>query len=219
MNWLFRTLSTSVGKKQLMAVTGLLFLLFLATHLLGNLSVYGGAASFVSYAEHLHALGNLLVAAEVIMAAALIIHVCTAVFLFFQNRSARPVKYAVDKSGGGRTFSSQAMPYTGLLVLGFIGVHLATFSHHIVDQTTRNIFQIAADVFSHQDIPGDLSTRRARGRLSCPAWSLERLSDGGGQSSQVYAFYSEAEHRLCRDRGARLRFAAARHSGDALGGL
>ncbi len=41
MNWLFRTLSTSVGKKQLMAVTGLLFLLFLATHLLGNLSVYG----------------------------------------------------------------------------------------------------------------------------------------------------------------------------------
>jgi succinate dehydrogenase / fumarate reductase, cytochrome b subunit len=150
MNWLFRTLSTSVGKKQLMAVTGLLFLLFLATHLLGNLSVYGGGASFVAYAEHLHALGNLLVAAEVIMALALIIHVCTAVVLFFQNRSARPVKYAVDKSGGGRTFSSQAMPYTGLLILGFIGVHLATFSHHIVDQTTRNIFQIAADVFANK---------------------------------------------------------------------
>ncbi len=150
MNWLFRTLSTSVGKKQLMAVTGLLFLLFLATHLLGNLSVYGGGASFVAYAEHLHALGNLLVAAEVMMAAALIIHVCTAVVLFFQNRSARPVKYAVDKSGGGRTFCSQAMPYTGLLVLGFIGVHLATFSHHIVDQTTRNIMQIAADVFAHK---------------------------------------------------------------------
>ena len=150
MNWLFRTLSTSVGKKQLMAVTGLLFLLFLATHLLGNLSVYGGGASFVSYAEHLHALGNLLVAAEVVMVLALLIHVSTAVFLFLQNRSARPVKYAVDKSGGGRTFSSQTMPYTGLLILGFIGVHLATFSHHIVDQTTRNIFVIASDVFSHQ---------------------------------------------------------------------
>ncbi len=150
MNWLFRTLSTSVGKKQLMAVTGLLFLLFLATHLLGNLSVYGGGASFVTYAEHLHALGKLLVAAEVMMAVALIIHVCTAVVLFFQNRSARPVKYAVDKNGGGRTFSSQAMPYTGLLILGFIGVHLATFSHHIVDQTTRNIFEIAVAVFSHK---------------------------------------------------------------------
>jgi succinate dehydrogenase / fumarate reductase cytochrome b subunit len=148
MNWLFRTLSTSVGKKQLMAVTGLLFLLFLAVHLLGNLSAYGGGAAFVAYAEHLHALGKLLVAAEVVMALALIIHVCTAVVLFFENRAARPVRYEVDKSGGGRTFSSQTMPYTGLLILGFIGVHLATFSHHIVDQTTRDIFQIAAEVFS-----------------------------------------------------------------------
>ena len=149
MNWVTRTFSTSVGKKQLMAVTGFLFLLFLTGHLLGNLSVYGGPASFVSYAEHLHALGKLLLAAEIGMAVALIIHVTTAVFLFFENRRARPVRYAVDKGGGGRTLSSQTMPYTGLLILGFIGVHLATFSHHIVDQTTRNIFQIAAAVFSN----------------------------------------------------------------------
>ena len=151
MGWVVRTLSSSVGKKQLMAVTGFLFLLFLTTHLLGNLSILGGPAAFVAYAEHLHALGNLLAAAEVGMAVALIIHVSTAVFLFFQNRSARPIKYAVDQSGGaGRTFSSQTMPYTGLLILGFIGVHLATFSHHIVDQSTRNIFQIAVAVLSQK---------------------------------------------------------------------
>jgi succinate dehydrogenase / fumarate reductase cytochrome b subunit len=139
-----------VGKKQLMAVTGLLFLIFLVTHLLGNLSIYAGAAAFVAYAEHLHALGNLLLAGEVVMLAALIIHLSTAVVLFFQNRAARPVQYEVDKSAGGRTFSSQTMPYTGLLILGFLGVHLATFSHHIVDQTTRNIFQIAVAVFSQK---------------------------------------------------------------------
>ena len=150
MNWFFRACSTSVGKKQLMAVTGLLFLLFLTTHLLGNLSVYGGPAAFVSYAEHLHALGKILVLAEVGLIIALIIHLTTAVFLFFENRRARPVKYAVDKGGGGRTFSSQTMPYTGLLILGFIGVHLATFSHHFVDQSTRNIFQIAVAVFSNK---------------------------------------------------------------------
>jgi len=150
MNWVMRTISTSVGQKQLMAVTGLLFLLFLTTHLLGNLSLYGGPAAFVAYAEHLHALGKLLLAAEVGMVAALIVHVTTAVFLFFGNRRARPVRYAVDKSGGGRTFSSRTMPYTGLLILGFVGVHLATFSHHLVDQTTRNIFQIAMAVFSQK---------------------------------------------------------------------
>jgi succinate dehydrogenase / fumarate reductase cytochrome b subunit len=150
MNWVIRALSTSVGKKQLMAITGLLFLLFLTTHLLGNLSVYGGPAAFVSYAEHLHDLGKLLVAAELGMAIALFIHVCTAIFLFLENRNARPVKYVVDKSGGGRTFSSQTMPYTGLLILLFLAVHLSTFSHHIVDQSTRNIFQIATQVFSHK---------------------------------------------------------------------
>jgi succinate dehydrogenase / fumarate reductase cytochrome b subunit len=149
MTWFFRTLGTSVGKKQLMAVTGLLFLLFLVTHLLGNLSIYGGSAAFVGYAEHLHALGKLLAAAEVLMLAALIIHLMTALVLFFQNRAARPVGYQVDKSAGGRTLSSQTMPYTGLLILGFLAVHLATFSHHIVDQSTRNIFQIAVAVFSH----------------------------------------------------------------------
>lgn len=151
MNWVTQALSTSVGKKQLMAITGLLFLLFLTTHLLGNLSLYAGPASFVAYAEHLHALGKLLVAAEVGMAVALFIHVCTAIFLFLENRSARPVKYVVDKSGGnGRTFSSLTMPYTGLLILLFLAVHMGNFSHHIVDQSTRNIFQIAADVFSHK---------------------------------------------------------------------
>jgi succinate dehydrogenase / fumarate reductase cytochrome b subunit len=149
MKWFFRAFSTSVGKKYLMAASGLLFLLFLTTHLLGNLSIYGGPAAFVSYAEHLHALGKLLVAAEVGLVVALIIHVTTAVFLFFENRRARPVKYAVDKGGGGRTLNSLTMPYTGLLILAFIGVHLATFSHHFVDQSTRNIFQIAQAVFSH----------------------------------------------------------------------
>ena len=150
MNWICRTLSTSVGKKQLQAVTGLLFLLFLATHLLGNLSIYGGRAAFVAYAQHLHALGKLLLAAEVMLAAALIIHVILGLILFFENRSARPVKYTMDKSGGGRTFSSQTMPYTGLLILGFIGVHLSNFSHHLVDQTNRTIFQITVEVFSHK---------------------------------------------------------------------
>jgi len=151
MIWVARIFSTSIGKKQLMAVTGILFLFFLTTHLLGNLSIYGGIGAFNAYAEHLHALGKLLVVAEVGLVVALIIHVTLAVILFFENRKARPIKYAVDKSGGGgRTFSSQTMPYTGLLILAFVGVHLANLSHHIVDQTNRNIFQIASEVFANK---------------------------------------------------------------------
>ncbi len=151
MIWVARIFSTSIGKKQLMAVTGILFLVFLTTHLLGNLSIYGGINAFNAYAEHLHALGKLLVVAEVGLVAALVIHVILAIMLFFENRKARPIKYAVDKSGGGgRTLSSQTMPYTGLLILAFVGVHLANLSHHIVDQTNRTIFQIAYEVFSNK---------------------------------------------------------------------
>ena len=150
MIWVVRIFTTSIGKKQLMAVSGLFFLLFLATHLLGNMSIYGGKGAFISYAEHLHALGKLLVVAEIGLIVALLIHVTLAVILFFENRKARPIPYAVDKTGGGgRTFSSQTMPYTGLLILAFVIVHLLTFSHHIVDQTQRNIYQIADAVFSN----------------------------------------------------------------------
>jgi succinate dehydrogenase / fumarate reductase cytochrome b subunit len=151
MIWVARIFSTSIGKKQLMAVTGILFLVFLTTHLLGNLSIYGGMEAFNAYAEHLHALGKLLVVAEVGLVVALIIHVTLAIILFFENRKARPIKYAVDKSGGGgRTLSSQTMPYTGLLILAFVGIHLANLSHHIVNQTNRTIFQIAYEVFANK---------------------------------------------------------------------
>ena len=54
MDWLIKTVGTSVGKKLLMALTGLAFCGFLSAHLAGNLTLYGGADAFNSYAEHLH---------------------------------------------------------------------------------------------------------------------------------------------------------------------
>jgi succinate dehydrogenase / fumarate reductase cytochrome b subunit len=150
MNWIIATLSSSVGKKQLMAVTGMLFLCFLAVHLAGNLTIYWGRNAFNSYSEHLHALGPLLVASEIGLVACALVHIATAVFLFFQNQLARRVSYQVDKSGGGgRTLSSRTMPYTGLLILTFVVVHLRTVSRFFVDRSTRTIFEVVAGVFSH----------------------------------------------------------------------
>jgi len=150
MSWLVRALGTSIAKKQVMAVTGLLFLLFLAVHLVGNLSLYRGKEAFVAYAQGLHALGGLLLAAEIGLILCLALHIIFGTILFFENRRARPVKYLVDKTGGGgRTFSSMTMPYTGLLILLFLVVHMATFSHHLVDTSRQTVFQIARQVFSH----------------------------------------------------------------------
>jgi succinate dehydrogenase / fumarate reductase cytochrome b subunit len=149
MSWVTRALSTSVGKKLLMAISGFMFLGFLAGHLVGNLTIYWGKDAFLSYAKHLHDLGPLLVFFELGLLVLAVIHIGTAVVLFFQNQAARPVRYQVDKSGGGgRTLSSRTMPYTGILILAFIVVHLLNFSHHIVDQSKQNIFQIVTAKFS-----------------------------------------------------------------------
>ncbi|MDM8537297.1 succinate dehydrogenase cytochrome b subunit [Desulfobacterales bacterium HSG17] len=147
MNWLINTFSSSIGKKLMMAVTGLGFIGFIAGHLAGNLTIYGGKDLFNSYAEHLHSLGPLVTAAEWILLTMAIIHVLTGLTLFYQNYKSRPVKYAVCKSAGGRTIGSLTMPYTGILMLAFVIVHLMNF--HFVDKTNTTIFEIVAQAFTN----------------------------------------------------------------------
>ncbi len=146
MNWLTNTLGTSIGKKLMMAVTGLSFIGFLTLHLAGNLSIYGGPEAFNAYAEKLHSLGPVLVAAEWILLALALVHIATGLLLFVQNLSARPQRYRVNKSGGGRTIGSATMPYTGLLILLFVIFHLANFS--FVDKSHTTIFDVVSRAFA-----------------------------------------------------------------------
>ncbi len=147
MDWLIKTVGTSVGKKLLMALTGLAFCGFLAAHLAGNLTLYGGADAFNSYAEHLHSLGPLITVAEIGLLSLFLVHVLTGLVLFLQNLKARPQRYAVDHSAGGRTLGSRTMPYTGVLILLFIIYHLMNF--HFVDKSHTTIFAIVAAAFAN----------------------------------------------------------------------
>jgi succinate dehydrogenase / fumarate reductase cytochrome b subunit len=147
MNWITGTLGSSIGKKLLMAISGLSFIGFLAAHLAGNLTIYGGKEAFNSYAEHLHSLGPLLTVAELVLLTFFLLHVITGVILYLQNLKARPARYAVNKTAGGRTFGSATMPYTGALLLAFIIFHLLNFS--FVDKTDTTIFNIVSDAFSN----------------------------------------------------------------------
>ena len=145
MNWMIQTLWSSIGKKLLMALTGLAFCGFLAGHLAGNLTIYGGKDAFNSYAEHLHALGPVLTLVEWGLLFFAVVHVCTGLTLFYQNFSARTSRYVVNKRAGGRTIGSMTMPYTGILLLAFIIFHLINF--HFVDKTNTTIYQIVAQAF------------------------------------------------------------------------
>ncbi len=146
MNWLIDTFWTSIGKKLLMAVTGLCFCCFLILHLAGNLTIYGGKDFFNAYAEHLHALGPLLVVAEWILLTLAVVHVLTGAILFYQNFRSRPIGYSVKKRAGGRTLGSATMPYTGFIILAFVIFHLLNF--HFVDKSNTTIYQIVSDAFA-----------------------------------------------------------------------
>jgi succinate dehydrogenase / fumarate reductase cytochrome b subunit len=146
MNWLTNTFGSSVGKKLMMAVTGLFFCVFLVLHLAGNMTIYMGKDAFNSYAEHLHSLGPLLILAEWGLLFFAVIHISTGLFLFYQNFKARPTRYAVNKRAGGRTLGSATMPYTGVILLLFVIYHL--FNFHFVDKTHTTISQIVSTAFA-----------------------------------------------------------------------
>lgn len=147
MNWLIQTLWSSIGKKLLMAVTGLCFCIFLVGHLAGNLTIYAGKDAFNAYAERLHALGALITLAELGLLLFAVVHISTGLTLFYLNFKSRPKRYITNKRGGGRTIGSATMPYTGILLLIFIVVHLTNF--HFVDKTGTTIHQIVSRTFEH----------------------------------------------------------------------
>ena len=146
MNWVLGTFGTSIGKKVMMALTGLAFCGFLVAHLAGNLTLYGGRAAFNGYAAHLHSLGPLLTLAEFGLLGLALVHVVTGLLLVYQNYMARPDRYAVNARAGGRTLGSATMPYTGVLILLFVIFHLANFS--FVDKSNTTIFDIVSGAFS-----------------------------------------------------------------------
>jgi succinate dehydrogenase / fumarate reductase cytochrome b subunit len=146
MNWLSTALGSSVGKKLMMALTGLAFIGFLAAHLAGNLTIYSGKAAFNGYAEKLQSLGPLLHLFRAGLIAFALVHVLTGVYLFLLNRKARPVGYRLHATAGGWTLSSRTMPYTGLVILAFIIFHLFHFT--FVDKTATTVFDMVTAAFN-----------------------------------------------------------------------
>jgi succinate dehydrogenase / fumarate reductase cytochrome b subunit len=115
---------SSVGKKSVMAASGLLLSFFLFTHLVGNSFTFIGREAFIAYAEQLHSWGILITFVEAGLFSIFFIHILTGIILFLENLKARPSRYSVNTSEGGRSWGSRTMPYTGAIVLIFILVHL-----------------------------------------------------------------------------------------------
>jgi succinate dehydrogenase / fumarate reductase cytochrome b subunit len=124
-HWI-RFASSSIGRKQILALTGMMLCGFLAGHLAGNFLLYAGPEAFNHYADFL-AENPLLPFVEACLAGVFMLHVGLAVVLTWENWKARPEPYAACESGGGRTLGSSTMIYTGGFLFAFLLFHVFTF--------------------------------------------------------------------------------------------
>lgn len=122
---------STVGKKALMAVTGLVLFLYVLFHMLGNLQVYAGAAMIDRYAAFLHAAPALLWFVRVILLAALAVHVVAGIQLWFRAHAARPVGYETYRPDNSSA-ASRTMIWSGILIFAFVVYHLLDLTVGVV---------------------------------------------------------------------------------------
>lgn len=118
---------TTVGKKAVMAVTGIVLFGFVIGHMAGNLQFFLGRDVLNGYAEKLHALGALLWAVRLILLASVVAHIVAAVQLVRLQRAARPFGYK-KYSPQGSTYASRTMYWSGPILALFIVYHLLHFT-------------------------------------------------------------------------------------------
>ena len=119
---------SSVGKKAVMAVTGLILVAYLITHVLANLLVFNGPERINRYAQLLHSSGAALWGARLILLAALILHIIAATQLAIRSRAARPEPYAGGRDPQVSTFAARTIRWGGALILLFLIYHILHFT-------------------------------------------------------------------------------------------
>lgn len=143
-------LQSSVGRKIMMAATGLILVAFVTVHLLGNSSVFLGPDGINAYAEHLHALGPLVWIFRLVMLGVFALHILLGIILTLENRAATPGAYAVKKRVR-TSFAAETMIVTGLALLAFVVYHLLHFTVHVTNPEI-SVGALALDALGRNDV-------------------------------------------------------------------
>lgn len=128
MSWFSDTLTSSLGRKLVMALTGLFLIVFLVVHLIGNIQLlYGdGGEAFNAYAKFMTS-NPLIKTTSYLLYSFFIIHIVWSIILTAKNKSSRPVGYAVTKGSANSVWASRNMGILGTVILIFLIIHLRNF--------------------------------------------------------------------------------------------
>lgn len=151
--WPLNLYQTYVGKKWVMAITGVIGLLFIAGHMFGNLKMYLGEEEFLHYAEGLRTVAYPLVPEKFLLwlarlglLAALVLHVHSAFSIWQRNRAARSMGYQSSRDYIAADWASRTMLWTGPILLLFIAFHLADLTFGV---EAANPDFVAGDVYQN----------------------------------------------------------------------
>jgi succinate dehydrogenase / fumarate reductase, cytochrome b subunit len=139
---------SSVGRKMIVAITGVVLILFVTGHLVGNLQIFLGPAWINGYAEHLRELGPLLWIIRGVLFIVVLLHIYYTTRLAIENRRARPERYK-RKDNVKATLASRSMVMSGLILVAFIIYHLLHFS---VRTTDPRFAALPKDPLGHYDV-------------------------------------------------------------------
>ena len=127
MNWLSNFLTSSIGRKLIMSLTGLFLIVFLIVHLVGNLQLLAndGGESFNSYAYFMTT-NPLIKFMSYGLYFFILLHAFLGIVIWWKNKAAKGSSYAVS-SGANVTWASKNMAILGTLILAFIFIHMGDF--------------------------------------------------------------------------------------------
>ncbi len=127
-----RSALSSLTSMYVMAVTGLILMLFVLVHMAGNLLIFSGRDSLNAYAYGLEEHSALLWAARAVLLLVFVIHIATGVLLTLQSRAVRPIRYVYWKPLQS-SWAARHMLLTGLFLLAFVVYHLLHFTFGVTD--------------------------------------------------------------------------------------
>lgn len=132
MSWVSRTLTSTLGQKLIMALTGLFLIIFLVGHVTGNLLLFkgDGGQAFNEYAEFM-ATNQIVQILSFLTYFSILGHIIYSVLLTIHNKRSRPVGYAVSGGNKSSSWNSRNMGILGTLILIFLVVHLQGFYYQM----------------------------------------------------------------------------------------
>lgn len=151
---MIKFLTSTVGKKYLMGLSGLIWTGFVFAHMAGNMLMFISPEAYNTYGHNLVS-GNLIYIVETVLILALMTHVGLAISLTMENRRSRPQGYAVQAGPDkGSRWASRTMAIHGTIILIFLVSHLLTFKFGVYYETTvdgvvmRDLFRLMVEIFT-----------------------------------------------------------------------